>query len=171
MRALLLPAAGLLLVAAAPVPSTPDLGIAAGKCRPNESGPSFMVTPVGMKDTRGNLKIEVYPATKQDFLQDDNILINEGKTFSRVVVPASTTPPICIRVPSAGTYAVSVLHDRDENRKFGWTVDGIGFSNNPRLGWGKPKADKVAVQAGTKPTPIDVVMNYRHGLGVAPLKR
>ncbi|QSB44782.1 DUF2141 domain-containing protein [Altererythrobacter sp. FM1] len=170
MRALLLPA-GLLLVAAAPIPSTPDLGKAEGQCRANESGPAFLVNPVGMKDRTGNLKIEVYPATKKDFLEDDNILVMQGKTFSRVEVPASSSTPICIRVPRAGTYAVSVLHDRDKNRKFGWKVDGIGFSSNPKLGWGKPNVKHVATRAGSSPTTIDVVMNYRSGLGVAPLKR
>jgi len=161
------------LLVAANVPSTPDLGKAEAQCRPGETGPALLVTIAGLKDRRGNLKLEVYPSNDKDFLQDDNILINEGKVFRRVEVPVPTTDHVvlCARIPGPGAYSVSVLHDRDGNRRFGWTVDGIGFSGNPKLGWSKPKAAKARVMAGDGLTRLTVVMNYRHGLGVAPLKR
>ncbi|WP_338465638.1 DUF2141 domain-containing protein [Novosphingobium sp. ZN18A2] len=161
------------LMAAATIPSTPDLGKAEAKCRPGETGPALLVTVDGLKDRKGNLKLEVYPSNNKDFLQDDNILISEGKTFRRVVEPVPSSDPVvmCARVPGPGAYSVSVLHDRDMNRRFGWTVDGIGFSDNPRLGWSKPKAAKTRIEAGDGLTRLDIVMNYRHGLGVAPLKR
>ncbi|MDE2562654.1 MAG: DUF2141 domain-containing protein [Sphingomonadales bacterium] len=161
------------LLVAANVPSSPDLGKAEAKCRPGETGPALLVTVAGLKDRRGNIKLEVYPSNDKDFLQDDNVLINEGKTFRRVEVPVPATDPVvlCARIPGPGAYSVSVLHDRDGNRRFGWTVDGIGFSGNPRLGWSKPKAEKARVIAGAGLTRLTVVMNYRHGLGVAPLKQ
>lgn len=159
------------LLVAATLPSTPDLGKAEGQCRPGERGPAFLVQVRGLKDRKGRLKLEVYPANDKDFLQDDNLLVMAGKTFRRVEVPvpATGTPQLCVRLPSAGTYAVSLLHDRDENRKFNWRIDGIGFSGNPRLGWGKPSSGKAAVNAGSGLTTIQIVLNYRHGLGVAPL--
>lgn len=163
-----------LLAAAAPVPylrSTPDLGKAEGRCRAGESGPAFLVEVSGLKDRRGQLKLEVYPANDKDFLADDNALIMAGKTFRRVevAVPASGTPTLCVRVPGPGRYGVTVLHDRDSNRKFGWRVDGIGFASNPRLGLGKPKAASASATAGTSPTSITIVMNYQRGLGMRPL--
>ncbi len=161
-------------VTAAPrLPSTPDLGQAEGKCRPDERGAAFLVTVEGLKDRQGTLKLEVYPANDDDFLADDNILVSAGKTFRRVVapVPASGTPRLCVRLPGPGTYAVSLLHDRDSNRKFKWTYDGIGFADNPRLGWSKPRARDASARAGSTPTPITIVLNYRHGLGMAPLAR
>lgn len=168
MIALALP----LLANAAYIPSTPDLGIAEGRCRPSETGPALIVNVAGLKDRVGTLKLEVYPSNERDFLRDDNKLVMEGKVFRRVVasLPASGPVDLCVRVPGPGTYSVSLLHDRDGNRKFGWTVDGIGFSDNPKLGWSKPKAEKTRITAGAGLTRITIVMNYRHGLGVAPLK-
>ena len=160
------------LLIAATIPSTSDLGKAEGRCRANEQGPSFLVNVQGLKDRGGTLKLEVYPANDQDFLADDNILISAGRTFRRVEqsVPALGQVQLCIRVPSAGRYAVSLLHDRDSNRKFGWRVDGIGFASNPRLGWSKPDAANASALANSGPTPIDIVVNYRRGLGMGPIR-
>lgn len=168
MIALALP----LLASASYIPSTPDLGVAEGRCRPNEPGPALIVTVAGLKDRQGTFKLEVYPSNDRDFLRDDNKLIMEGKVFRRVIapVPQNGAVQLCVRIPAAGDYSVSLLQDRDGNRKFGWTVDGIGFSGNPKLGWSKPKADRARVVAGSGLTRLTIVMNYRHGLGVAPLK-
>lgn len=163
-----------LLTAAGPIPSTPDLGKAEGQCRPGESGPAFLVDLMGLKDRNGRVKVEVYPANDADFLADDNILVMAGKTFRRVEVPvpAEPVPRICIRLPVPGTYAVTVLHDRNADRKFSLSQDGIGFSGNPKLGWSKPKAAAVAVSANGGLTTLRVLMNYRTGLfSFGPLKR
>jgi uncharacterized protein (DUF2141 family) len=65
-----------------------------------------------------------------------------------------------------------VLHDRNADRKFNLSQDGFGFSGNPKLGWSKPKAAAVAVNAGAGLTPLRIVMNYRTGLlSFGPIKR
>lgn len=158
-------------VAAGLIPSTPDLGQAEGRCRVNEPGPAFLVSVNGLKDRKGKLKLEVYPANDHDFLQDDNVLISQGKVFRRVEVPVPPSGPVelCIRVPAPGAYSVSLLHDRDGNRKFGWMVDGIGFAGNPRLGWSKPRAAAAEANVGSGLTRLPITLNYRHGLGMAPL--
>jgi uncharacterized protein (DUF2141 family) len=160
------------LLVATNIPSTPDLGTAEGRCRSDELGPSFLVTVRGLKDRSGKLKLEVYPATESDFLEDDNVLISAGKTFRRVEqpIPASGPVQLCVRVPSVGKYAVSLLHDRDSNRKFGWRIDGIGFASNPKLGWSKPDASDASAVAHSGPTQIEIVMNYRRGLGMRPIR-
>jgi uncharacterized protein (DUF2141 family) len=161
------------LVTAAIIPSSPDLGKAEGQCRPSEPGPALLVDVVGLKDRKGNLKLEVYPANDHDFLQDDNVLLSQGKVFRRVETPVPASDPIemCIRVPGPGAYSVMLLHDRDRNRKFGWSEDGVGFAGNPKLGWSKPKAARAEVVAGPALTRLSIVLNYRHGLGLAPLKK
>jgi len=158
--------AALPLLTAAYIPSSPSLGTAEARCRPDESGPALMVEVVGLKDRTGKLKVEVYPGVEGDFLEDDNKLVMAGKTFRRIEgpVPADRTPHICVRIPGPGRYAVTVLHDRDSNHRFNWQHDGIGFSNNPHLGWSKPRADTVAVSAGAGVTPLRIVLNYRNGV-------
>ena len=155
------------------LPSTPDLGKAEGRCRPGESGPAFLVEIAGLKDRMGRVKLEVYPSNDTDFLMDDNVLVAQGKTFRRVEeeVPKQGPVALCVRVPGPGPYSVTVLHDRDSNRKFGMWVDGIGFGGNPRLGWHKPKAAVTRVNAGNGPTHITIVMNYRNGLGMSPIHK
>lgn len=152
--------------ALAQVESNPNLGKAEGQCRVGESGPAVLVTAVGLKDRRGVLRAELYPDNDGDFLQDDNILINQGKTFRRVEmpVPAAGAVILCIRTPGAGSYTLSLLHDRDSNRKFGLSTDGVGFPNNPKLGLSKPKAAAARFQTGGGLTPISIRLNYRRGL-------
>ena len=162
------------VLASAQVPSSPSLGIAEGRCRAGESGPAFLINVVGIKDRGGTMKAELYPANDADFLQDDNILINAGKTFRRVVidVPSSGKVQLCIRAPSAGTYGLSLLHDRDGNRKFGLSIDGVGFGSNPQsLGPFKPKIAVGRVTTGSGVTPVNIRMLYRRGLmSFGPIK-
>jgi len=162
-----------LLAAAGPVTPSPALGKAEAACRPKEAGPALVVHVVGLKDRKGLVRAEVYPANDADFLQDDAILINQGKTFRRVdlELPPSGPVTLCIRVPSAGRYSLSVLHDRNRNLKWDKFPDGLGFGGNPKLGWSKPKAASASVSAGATPTRVEVVMNYLRGLNYRPLER
>jgi len=160
----------MLWLMAASLASTPDLGIAAGRCRVPESGPAFMVEVTGLKDRAGRLKLELYPADDGDFLADDNVLVSAGKAFARVEasIPEAGPVQLCIRAPHPGRYALSLLHDRNSDRRFQLSTDGIGFSNNPKLAWSKPGANRVAVDVGDAPRRITIVMNYRHGLSMRP---
>ena len=79
---------------------------------------------------------------------------------------------LCIRTPGPGLYALSLLHDRDANHKFGLSIDGIGFAGNPHLGLFKPKAAAASAWSGTGPTRITIVLNYRRGLfSLGPLRQ
>ena len=158
----------------AQVESSPNLGRAEGQCRADETGPALIITVVGLKDRKGNLRAELYPDNDKDFLQDDNILVNAGKTFRRVemAVPPAGAVQICVRTPGPGHYTLSLLHDRDSNRKFGLSSDGVGFPNNPKLGLSKPKATAVRFAAGSGLTDISIRLNYRRGLfSFGPLER
>ncbi|HET8613750.1 MAG TPA: DUF2141 domain-containing protein [Sphingomonas sp.] len=161
------------LSAPAHIDSRPDLGIAEGRCRPGAPGSDIFVDVEGLKDRKGRLRLELYPPDDADFLSDDNLLIEEGKTFRRVDVPVPQSGPVrlCIRAPGPGVYTMSLLHDRDSNHKFGLSTDGIGFPGNPRLGWSKPKAAQARIVVNGSRTETRIILNYRHGLfSFSPLR-
>jgi uncharacterized protein (DUF2141 family) len=166
MKWFLIIGSALVLIGATPVKPNPNLGKAAAACRAGELGPALLITATGLKDRKGLLRAELYPDNDTDFLQDDAILINQGKTFRRVdlSLTPSSSPTLCLRVPAAGRYAMSLLHDRDRNLKFGVFSDGIGFSNNPKLSRSKPKVASAIVVAGAGLTRISIRMNYLHGM-------
>ena len=160
------------VIAAAQVPSTPSLGVAEGRCRAGEPGSAFEIAAVGLKDRNGTLKVELYPANDEDFLADDNKLIAAGKPFRRVVIDVPKAGPVqlCIRAPGAGSWALALLHDRDNNRKFSLFSDGVGFPGNPkRLTRSKPPLafGRAVAEAGS--TPIEVRLLYLSGFGFSPL--
>jgi hypothetical protein len=66
---------------------------------------------------------------------------------------------------------VVVLHDRDNDRRFNWRVDGIGFAGNPRLGLRQPDVGEASAVAGSGRAGITIVMNYLRGLRMRPLAR
>ena len=152
--------------------SSPDLGKREGRCRTDEPGPAIIVDAQGLKDRRGLLRLELYPDDDADFLADDNVLLSAGKTFARTELPVPATGPasLCIRVPRPGRYALSLLHDRNANRKFDLSGDGIGFPGNPRLTWSRPRAAQASVTAGPAITHIAIRLNYRRGLAMRPME-
>jgi uncharacterized protein (DUF2141 family) len=156
------------------IASSSDLGRSGARCRAGEKGPAVLVMIAGLKDRKGTLRAELYPPDDPDFLNDDNILLMEGKTFRRIDEPLPASGPVmlCMRLPGPGNYTMSILHDRDDNRKFGLSGDGIGFPNNPRLGLSKPKAAMARFAAGLGLTSFTVRLNYRRGLfSFGPLDR
>jgi uncharacterized protein (DUF2141 family) len=158
------------LFLAATLASSPDLGVDAGRCRVPETGPAYLVQVEGLRDRAGRLKLELYPANDRDFLADDNVLIAAGKAFARADLPTPAEGPVqlCVRAARPGRYALVLLHDRNSDRKFELSSDGVGFSRNPHLSWGKPSAEHVALDVENVPRVLTIILNYRHGLGMRP---
>jgi len=165
--------ATVLLIGAHPVPPPEQRGRQDADCRANEPGPALRVEVVGLKDTRGMLRVELYPANEQDYLASDKDLIAAGKVFKRIEVPVphQPNPVLCIRAPRPGNYAVAVVHDRDSNRKFSPFTDGVtATGNQPSLGRGKPRLANATVTIGNGMGQARAVMQYLRGFGFAPLR-
>ncbi len=157
--------AAALLFAAAPA-AAQVLGTDAAACTAG-GGPAILAQVVGLKDRKGRIKLELYPATTEDFLKDDDELVAQGKTFRRVWAntPASGPVNVCIRVPRPGRYALLVTHDRDGKNKFNFFQDGAGFVGTARLGMSRPKVDQAIVEVGNGTVERTVRVQYLRGLG------
>jgi uncharacterized protein (DUF2141 family) len=81
------------------------------------------------------------------------------------VVPASQAEAVIPNL-QPGRYAVAVIHDENGNGKLdtnvlGMPVEGFGFSNNPRIGFGPPR---FAAAALTLAAPEDTGIRIRYFL-------
>ncbi len=146
------------------------LGPDAEACSHTASGPSVLVRVHGFKDRSGNVRVELYPATPDDFLASRTKLTEEGKVFKRIDVPtpADDDAHICVELPDFGSYALSVLHDRNASGKLDPFSDGFGFPNNPKLGMSKPDVEEATFTAFGKIN-LDIVLNYWSGFSAKPL--
>ena len=129
--------------------------------------PSIQAHISGLKDRKGDLKLELYPANEGDFLKDDRDLIAAGKTFRRIKVPtpASGAVSLCIRVPHPGRYALLFTHDRDGKNKFNFWTDGAGFPSNVKLGRQRPKLKEAVIDVGNGVAVTNIRAQYLRGLG------
>jgi uncharacterized protein (DUF2141 family) len=121
------------------------------------SGPAVMVTVSGIRSSRGTLRVQSYRATAADWLQ-------KGRWINRVEMPARAgTMTFCLPVPGAGSYAIAVRHDANNNGETDLTEDGGGMSNNPsnnNFNLGKPSVRKTAIAVGGDVKSISIVMKY-----------
>jgi uncharacterized protein (DUF2141 family) len=152
---------------ASAAPAQAALGPDAAACSPGANRPAMLVSVNGFKNRIGKLRIQLYGGNPADFLE-------RGKKMKRIDLPVTRAGAmnVCVAVPGAGTYAVAVRHDADNNGKTNWN-DGGGFSNNPKLSLFKlkPSAHAVSVAVGRNVKIVPVVLNYRSGLTIAPIGR
>ena len=127
--------------------------------------PGVLVRVDGFKQRTGVLRVQIYGGDPSDFLV-------KGHKLKRIDLPVSGDPMnVCVALPAPGNYAVAVRHDLDGNGKSGWS-DGGGFSRNPRLSLMSLKPDyaDVVIPVGRDVRAIDVVLNYRRGLSIGPVR-
>lgn len=138
----------------------------AGSCTSGR-GPAIQVNVLDLKDRRGQLKLELYPANDADFMRSDTDLLAAGKVFRRVTVdaPVAGNVAMCIRVPHPGRYALLFIHSRRAQDKFDFWADGVGLRANTRIGRARPAADAASVAVGTGVVALDIHAQYLRGLG------
>lgn len=154
-----------LALALAAVPGAAQaVGPDAAACRNGGSG--ILVTVDGFRARTGNVRVALYGSDPSRFLA-------RGQTLRKIDLPVARSGPmqICVAVPSPGRYAVAVRHDMDGNGRSGWS-DGGGFSRNPDISLAslRPRYESVAISAGRGVTPVRVVLNYRFGLSIRPVR-
>lgn len=146
------------------------LGGSSAACAPGghggPGGAAVLVTVTGFKDRIGNVRVQDYRGDKDAYLATGKFLHREDVNLT----PAGDMV-ICLPLPAPGAYAVVALHDRDSNGRLNPFSDGIGFSNNPRLGFSKPAAEKTLAEFGPGVSHVRIVLNYLRGLSVRPVDK
>lgn len=127
---------------------------------------ALLVNVTGFKSLGGHLRVQLYGPNPADFLA-------KGKKLRRIDLPVTAdVMDVCLALPEAGRYAVAVRHDANGNRSNDWN-DGGGFSRNPRISLTnlEPRYNAVAITVGPGVHRVPVVMQYRRGLSIGPLKK
>jgi uncharacterized protein (DUF2141 family) len=123
------------------------------------------VRVTGLKNGNGQARVQVYGPGPNNYLK-------KGKWVRRVDKPLNgrRSVDVCVPLPEPGQYAFAVRHDSNANSKSDWN-DGGGFSRNPKLSlMGRPSFAQTGVAVGKGPNRVHVVMNYRSGLAVKPIR-
>lgn len=124
------------------------------RCR--GEGPAVNVTVSGIKASSGRVRVQLYRATKADWLE-------KGRWIHRIEAPARAgSMTFCMPVPAAGSFGIAVRHDVNGNGETDLTQDGGGVSNNPSFNvfnLGKPSYDKAAFQVSGVRS-ITIAMRY-----------
>lgn len=127
----------------------------AAKCR--GKGPAVRVAVTGVKSSTGVVRVQLYRATKQEWLE-------KGRWIYRIEVPARAgTMSVCMPVPAPGSYAIAVRHDVNGNGETELTKDGGGVSNNPSFNifnLGKPSYSKAAFPVANEVKSISITVHY-----------
>ena len=164
MLKLTAPAALFALALAAQPASAQVLGSDAAYCRSGTGAAALLVHVDGFKARSGNIRVNVYNSAAT--------FLERGRYVRQINVPVTRSGPmrVCVRLPGTGQYAVAVRHDVAGNGN-DWG-DGGGFSRNPRLSLTslRPNFRNVAVAVGAGVQNVSVVLNYRFGLSIRPVR-
>ena len=158
-------AAAAIMLALQPSPAPAAIGPDAAACAPRSRQTALLVTVRGFRERSGSLRVALYGADPVAFLA-------RGGALKRIDLPvsASGNMQVCVALPGAGRYAVAVRHDENGNGQSDMD-DGAGFSRNPVLSFASPRPslDAVAIDVLRGRRPIEIVLNYRTGLTIAPV--
>lgn len=131
-----------------------------GSCDGAKPGqPSLRITVSGMRSTKGNITITIYPD------QPDHFLDGKYKLARQILPITQPVTSACFVVPAPGNYAVALFHDENDNHHFdtsslGIPTEGYGFSNNPTLYLGPPGLSRVRFSVHSGANPVAIQMKY-----------
>ena len=113
----------------------------------------------------------------QQFFIHEQMMREEERLHRQMVEQGVMTPNMAHSVMAHGMNPIiqqrntetemteaSTPHDFYYKTNFDLSKDGVGFTQNPKLGLSKPRADSVAVSIGRGIDAETVIMNYRRGL-------
>ncbi len=120
---------------------------------------SITVHITDIKKLYGILGVSLYNSKKGFPGKHEQACANQLKKIT------SSEDKVVFENISYGTYAVSIIHDENSNGKldtnfFGIPKEGVGVSNNPKIGMGGPKFKDSEFTFDTKQLELTVAMKY-----------
>jgi uncharacterized protein (DUF2141 family) len=121
---------------------------------------SINVHITGLKNLEGKFGVSLFNS-KKGFPGK-----HQQACCSVLKIISSTSETVLFEHLPYGTYAVSIMHDENNNGKLdtnfiGIPKEGVGVSNNPKIGMGGPKFKDSVFTLDTKELEITVAMKYR----------
>lgn len=109
-----------------------------------------------VKDDKGNIRVGIF--------RDDKTFLKDA-WLGKVVKAATGEVKVVFDSVPAGTYAVSIIHDANENGEldsnaFGIPKEGFGFSNDAMGLFGPPGFQKASVSIGVGSQAITISLRY-----------
>ncbi len=123
---------------------------------------TLTIEVAGLREIKGQVCVSVFNSSQGFPTQGANAVRKQCvKTTDRQVT-------IQFKGLPAGTYAVAVLHDENNdgqaNRNaLGIPTEGFGFSQNPRIVAGPPKFSDAAVLVAGRNTEVQIQLQYLFG--------
>jgi uncharacterized protein (DUF2141 family) len=105
----------------------------------------------GLRSSAGEVRVCVWP--KGEGFPN----CRKGHDVRMLAAPAAPEVRLAVEGLAPGSYAVSVIHDENGNRKLdknliGIPTEGVGFSRNPRFTFGPPSFTKASFDAAAGAT-------------------
>lgn len=143
--------------------------VSAGTLFANESNQTTITTTqsgtitvhiTGLKNLEGKLGVSLYNSKRGFPGKHDQAFASVLKKI------AGTAENVVFEHLPYGSYAVSIMHDENNNGKLdtnfiGIPKEGVGVSNNPKIGMGGPKFNDSVFTLDTKELEVTVAMKYR----------
>lgn len=109
-----------------------------------------------IKETKGTVRVGIF--------KDEKTFLKEA-TIGKVVKATTGEMKVVFENIPAGTYAVSVIHDENENGEldsgmFGIPKEGFGFANDAMGTFGPPSFEKASIKIDEGPKIISIGMKY-----------
>lgn len=128
-------------------------------CTGTPSAVRLFVNVGNVRSAEGLVAVTLYADDSSRFLA------RRGSLYVGRVPARAGTTRVCIHVPTTGTFAIAVYHDRDANRRFnrngiGLPAEGYGFSNDAPALFGLPSFRAVRFAVPRTGTSINVRMRY-----------
>jgi uncharacterized protein (DUF2141 family) len=138
------------------------LGVAATGLKPCATGTAVLTLKIiGFRNAKGRVDILLFNSPK-GFPDDESKAVDDDEVQ---IDPKTLTAEVAFRNLPPGTYAVTVLHDENMNRKldtrfFGIPKEGYGMSTNPPKMFRAPRFDEAKFSLAPDGRVIQIKMIY-----------